>query len=196
MRDFSNQARQIKEDTTGTGSTGFGATPVAKRPLRRTDSPPISPGASFQASGNSKPPTTRPLTNPSRSGPTEKTNSTVGTSNQLSGTGLSNRQPAGSRQLQRVGQTGQIRSTSQTAISQRFTADLTRSTPGDRKLEGMQSPSVTIEKIAPSEIQVNQPADFQLVVKNIGRITAPSLFRQFRSQAVGRASKSAGILIR
>ena len=45
-------------------------------------------------------------------------------------------------------------------------------TPGDRRLEGPQSPSVTIEKIAPREIQVNQPADFQLVVKNVGRIAA------------------------
>ncbi|MEM9410915.1 MAG: hypothetical protein AAGA30_07365, partial [Planctomycetota bacterium] len=36
----------------------------------------------------------------------------------------------------------------------------TLATPGDRKLEGMQSPSVTIEKIAPREIQVNTPSDF------------------------------------
>ena len=48
----------------------------------------------------------------------------------------------------------------------------TLATPGDRRLEGPQSPSVTIEKIAPREIQVNQPADFQLVVKNVGRIAA------------------------
>ena len=48
---------------------------------------------------------------------------------------------------------------------------LTKSTP-DRQYEGVQSPSVTIEKIAPREIQVNTPADFQLIVKNVGRITA------------------------
>ena len=48
---------------------------------------------------------------------------------------------------------------------------LTKSTP-DRQYEGIQSPSVTIEKIAPREIQVNTPADFQLIVKNVGRITA------------------------
>ena len=42
----------------------------------------------------------------------------------------------------------------------------------DRQYEGVQSPSVTIEKIAPREIQVNTPADFQLIVKNVGRITA------------------------
>ena len=48
----------------------------------------------------------------------------------------------------------------------------TSNQPGDRKLEGMQAPLVTIEKIAPREIQVNQPADFQLVVKNVGKIAA------------------------
>lgn len=48
----------------------------------------------------------------------------------------------------------------------------TRSTPGDRQFEGVQAPSITIEKVAPREIQVNTPADFQLVVKNVGRITA------------------------
>ncbi len=49
---------------------------------------------------------------------------------------------------------------------------LTKPTPGERKLEGVQTPALTIEKIAPAEIQVNQPADFQLVVRNVGRITA------------------------
>ncbi|MCH2181162.1 MAG: hypothetical protein MK108_04070 [Mariniblastus sp.] len=42
----------------------------------------------------------------------------------------------------------------------------------DQQYEGVQAPSVTIEKIAPREIQVNTPADFQLIVKNVGRITA------------------------
>ena len=51
-------------------------------------------------------------------------------------------------------------------------ARMTRPTPGDRKLEGIQSPTITIERIAPAEIQVNQPADFQFVVKNVGRVPA------------------------
>ncbi len=45
-------------------------------------------------------------------------------------------------------------------------------TPGDRQLEGAQSPSITIQKIAPREIQVDTPADFQLVIKNNGRVSA------------------------
>ena len=52
-----------------------------------------------------------------------------------------------------------------------MTSFLTKPIP-DQQYEGVQAPSVTIEKIAPPEIQVNTPADFQLIVKNVGRITA------------------------
>lgn len=48
----------------------------------------------------------------------------------------------------------------------------TQARPGDRQLEGAQTPSLSIEKIAPSEIQVNQTAKFRLVVRNIGRVVA------------------------
>ncbi len=45
-------------------------------------------------------------------------------------------------------------------------------TPGDRSLEGVQSPSLTIEKVSPREIQVNQSADFEIKVRNVGRVVA------------------------
>ncbi len=48
----------------------------------------------------------------------------------------------------------------------------TLATPGDRVLEGAQAPSLTVEKIAPREVQLNQPADIQIVVRNTGRVTA------------------------
>ena len=47
-----------------------------------------------------------------------------------------------------------------------------KNTPGDRQLEGAQTPALTIEKIAPREIQLNQPADFVIVVRNTGRVQA------------------------
>jgi uncharacterized repeat protein (TIGR01451 family) len=47
--------------------------------------------------------------------------------------------------------------------------------PGDKKLEGPQSPSVTIEKIAPPEIQVGKPAKLQIVVRNIGQVDASNV---------------------
>jgi uncharacterized repeat protein (TIGR01451 family) len=48
-------------------------------------------------------------------------------------------------------------------------------TPGEKKLEGAQTPSVTIEKIAPPEIQVGKPAKFQVIVRNTGPVTAENV---------------------
>src|SRR5262249_46491278 len=42
--------------------------------------------------------------------------------------------------------------------------------PGHKQLEGMQAPSLTLEKIAPQEIQVGKPAVFQIKVRNAGRV--------------------------
>lgn len=46
------------------------------------------------------------------------------------------------------------------------------SSPGDRRFDGVQAPSLTIEKVSPREIQVDQPADFEIRVRNVGRVTA------------------------
>ena len=48
----------------------------------------------------------------------------------------------------------------------------TQNTPGDRDLEGVQAPALTVEKLSPREIQVQQPAEFQIVVRNVGRVPA------------------------
>ncbi len=45
-------------------------------------------------------------------------------------------------------------------------------TPGDRQFEGAQTPALTLEKIAPAEIQVGKLAMFELRVKNVGQIAA------------------------
>jgi uncharacterized repeat protein (TIGR01451 family) len=47
-----------------------------------------------------------------------------------------------------------------------------RGVPGTKKLEGVQTPSLTIEKIAPSEIQVGKAATFEVVVTNTSQVTA------------------------
>lgn len=44
--------------------------------------------------------------------------------------------------------------------------------PGDHRLEGAQTPMVTIEKIAPVEVQVGQKANFEIRVRNIGQVAA------------------------
>jgi len=45
-------------------------------------------------------------------------------------------------------------------------------TPGAKYLEGPQTPSLTIEKIAPPEIQIGKPAVFAVKVRNAGQATA------------------------
>ena len=45
--------------------------------------------------------------------------------------------------------------------------------PRDAKhVEGSQSPQLTIEKIAPAEVQVGKPARFELRVRNVGTAAA------------------------
>ncbi len=39
-------------------------------------------------------------------------------------------------------------------------------------MEGVQAPALTVEKLSPREIQVQQPAEFQIVVRNVGRVPA------------------------
>ncbi|MBS0209043.1 MAG: DUF11 domain-containing protein [Planctomycetes bacterium] len=44
--------------------------------------------------------------------------------------------------------------------------------PGPKQLDGLQTPSVTIEKHSPKEVQVGQPAKSEIVVRNAGQATA------------------------
>ncbi|MEL6106355.1 MAG: hypothetical protein AAFU85_09975 [Planctomycetota bacterium] len=48
----------------------------------------------------------------------------------------------------------------------------TMAAPGDRKLDGPQSPSVVIHKRAPAEVKVGKQATFVITVKNVGGATA------------------------
>ena len=58
------------------------------------------------------------------------------------------------------------------ATANAITSVAARNTPGDRTFEGVQAPALTIEKVSPREIQVNQTADFEIIVKNVGRVVA------------------------
>jgi uncharacterized repeat protein (TIGR01451 family) len=44
--------------------------------------------------------------------------------------------------------------------------------PGPQSLEGAQTPSITLKKIAPPEIQVGKPATFEIHVQNVGQVAA------------------------
>jgi uncharacterized repeat protein (TIGR01451 family) len=47
--------------------------------------------------------------------------------------------------------------------------------PGPQSMEGPQSPSLTVQKRAPAEIQVGRPAKFEILVRNTGRVTAENV---------------------
>ena len=49
---------------------------------------------------------------------------------------------------------------------------VTMPTPGEKNLEGTRSPTVSVQRIAPREIQLNMPANFEIIVRNTGRIEA------------------------
>ncbi|ADB15210.1 conserved repeat domain protein [Pirellula staleyi DSM 6068] len=44
--------------------------------------------------------------------------------------------------------------------------------PGERELEGTQAPAISVEKLAPAEIQVGRPAVFEIRVRNAGQSIA------------------------
>lgn len=46
------------------------------------------------------------------------------------------------------------------------------SLPGERRLEGAQTPSVVIHKRAPEEVRVGKPAEFVIQVRNVGTVAA------------------------
>ncbi|MCA9185721.1 MAG: hypothetical protein R3E01_11765 [Pirellulaceae bacterium] len=70
-----------------------------------------------------------------------------------------NRFPRAAAQRESIGQGMQI-------------ADEGAGKPGPAELEGPQTPSLTVEKLAPQEIQVGKSATFTIKVRNIGRIAA------------------------
>jgi uncharacterized repeat protein (TIGR01451 family) len=47
--------------------------------------------------------------------------------------------------------------------------------PGASILEGSQTPHVTLEKIFPPEIKINEPATIKIVLRNVGRSTAKNI---------------------
>ena len=49
---------------------------------------------------------------------------------------------------------------------------LVSNSPGERKFEGVQTPSLTVERAAPEEIQVGKPAKFVIRVRNVGSVAA------------------------
>lgn len=71
------------------------------------------------------------------------------------------------------GQTGQVAVdvVSSMGSTDRFSGQATGK-PGPQTLEGPQTPSLTLEKLVPPEVQVGLPAKFQVRVRNVGEVPA------------------------
>ncbi len=61
------------------------------------------------------------------------------------------------------------------ALAAPATAGQSTPTPGERQLEGVQQPAITIEKLSPAEIQVGKSANFELIVRNVGQVPAQNV---------------------
>ncbi|MBI2481869.1 MAG: DUF11 domain-containing protein, partial [Planctomycetia bacterium] len=59
-----------------------------------------------------------------------------------------------------------------TAAASVVASPLSSDIPGDRGLEGTQTPTLTLEKRAPTEVSVGQSAPFKIIVRNVGNVTA------------------------
>jgi uncharacterized repeat protein (TIGR01451 family) len=61
---------------------------------------------------------------------------------------------------------------SSTVASTLAPSPLASDAPGDRALEGAQTPMLTLEKIAPAEVSVGQASPFKIIVRNVGKVVA------------------------
>ena len=160
------------------GANKVNTNPTGSTTRQQSSPPPIVPRASFDSTRdlNSNPPISKssPIQNslPPRSPSNNLLPRDVSAPVRSPQVGNINQSPPPRSLISSNRSSGQLGNSTANVGSSITTRVATSGTPGDRKLEGMQAPSVTIEKIAPREVQVNKPADFQLVVKNVGRIAA------------------------
>ncbi|MCA9216128.1 MAG: DUF11 domain-containing protein [Planctomycetales bacterium] len=81
----------------------------------------------------------------------------------------SDQQPNANTQFERTERIEQNPLPQRYAIARRHNLQAT-GRPGPQTLEGPQTPSFTIEKTAPTEVQVGKPARFQIKVRNVGQV--------------------------
>ena len=175
LRNLSNRAGNLKNNLLGNSATqnanplpkknGFAANPNALGPAN-------SIGGSFDKSKTLQPFAAQPVRNPRTNNPLPKGPAAKPITPPIVQSRPLSQSPI--RQPIRTPNTPPAAKQARPFAQQTSTpaTRMTRSTPGDRKLEGVRSPTITIERIAPAEIQVNAPADFQYIIKNTGRVTA------------------------
>ena len=151
----------VSKATTTPGQT-FGSRPSSTTPATSGTGSPFSMTNNQRGAASQTPPTRNPINTGrpatrSNTGTFGSTGNTANTSTQI------NRAPSTRTPAVLPGQ----RTNSAPVVSVSA-----RNTPGDRAFEGVQAPALTIEKVSPREVQVNQTADFEIIVKNVGRVVA------------------------
>ena len=140
--------------------------------------PPTNSSSSRNSSTSSRFPANLRASAAPQPKPTQRTfpTATVSTSNRLTPASTVTRPPITPRPTPRATQSpsksrfgGYSGSSPQRGPAARVAA-VTRDVPGDRRFDGVQAPSLSIEKLSPKEIQVGEPADFQIVLRNVGRV--------------------------
>jgi uncharacterized repeat protein (TIGR01451 family) len=145
---------------TSTNAGGYGQ-PVADVSPRTTPHPiePMAPAATIPVNPLPSAPATSPY---ARSLPQSTTSAAI-TSTAIAGSGLA------------ASAASSLSNFSSGGMRQTGTTTLAAPTPGERQFEGPQQPSVALEKVSPTEIQVGKPATFALYVRNMGQVAAQAV---------------------
>ena len=166
----------LARPTTQPAKSPFAALPKATT-FPATNSSPSSSRPSTNQSSSRFPANLRASTAPQPK-PTQRTTptTTVSTSSRLTPASTVTRPPITPRPTPRATQSpskssfGSYTGSSPQRGPAARVAAVTRDVPGDRRFDGVQAPSLSIEKLSPKEIQVGEPADFQIVLRNVGRV--------------------------
>lgn len=155
-----NPSAMEKEKEPGSGSAIAGIQPVVN-----PNTPPTNPGiisSGLRPAGNSGFPS---QDRPGGSAGTSLNGGTIAASDPASGRPIQSNLPTSTNAT-----FGRIQPAS-TPVAASAGAS-TQPVPGDTRLEGLQIPTLAVQKVAPREVQVNREATFELVVKNTGRTPA------------------------
>jgi uncharacterized repeat protein (TIGR01451 family) len=155
--------------------------PLSQSPYSTAGSPSSSDYSG--SPGSALPSTTPSITDnapPSTSVPTNPLPSTLGNSPYASSLSPSaSSAPIHSATTSSSGTSASVPSSltnfSQNGLRQTGTTTFAAPTPGERQFEGPQQPSVALEKVSPTEVQVGKPATFTLYVRNMGQMPAQNV---------------------
>lgn len=169
--DFATPQPAAQEDFAASDgpSASFGDQP-AYGPIGSVDQEPAGPASTFalppiQVSAESQPPAV-PFGGPSPR--TQPNTEAYSASPPAAAYNAADMHPAAAP----IARVASASSTLPAMIDPQTADEIVLNEPGDRRLDGMQSPSVVIHKRAPEQVKVGKPATFVIQVQNVGGVEA------------------------